>query len=81
VLIGKPRAGIRGVKRKIPIFPQSPDDVSVARPAAVIDLDYPGLVADGDQEVTVPRSLDDGIGMQPVDAPGIYLSYVLPQSG
>lgn len=53
VLIGKPRAGIRGVDGKIPIFPQSPNDVPVAGPAVVVDLDLPSLVTDGHQEVAV----------------------------
>ena len=51
---------------EIAALPQRPDDVAVAGPVAVIDLDHPGLVAHGDQQVSVLGRPGDGVGVRPV---------------
>src|ERR1700730_13468110 len=68
MLVGKPWARIRRNNCEIPIFPQSPNDVPIAGPAVVVDLDLPSLVTDGYQEVAVLSGPGNGVRMQPVDS-------------
>ena len=46
--------------------PQLPDDVAVAGPVGVIDLDRPVLGAQGDDQVVVFGRPAHGVGVQPV---------------
>ena len=67
VLVGEPRVRVRGVDGEVAALPQPPDDVAVAGPVAVVDLDHPVLVADRQDQVAVRGRQGHGVHVQPVD--------------
>ena len=66
VLVREPRGWVRGIDPEIAALPQPPDDVAVARPVGVIDLDHPVLGAQGHDQVPVRRRPGDGVRVRPV---------------
>src|SRR5262245_13114574 len=52
---------------EVAALPQPPDDVAVAVPVAVVDLDDPVLVADREDQVAVRGGPGNGVDVQPVD--------------
>ena len=62
----EPRVGSVGNRCEITARSQFPDDVPVAGPVGIIDLDRPVLGALGDHQVIVCGRPTHGVGVQPV---------------